>query len=134
MQKTGALAFSFIVILLDQLSKWAVTEHIIRPLAKDGGLTPVGLLEWYTNPPPPLSFASQQILPFLNLVMIWNRGISFGIFAGANQPYLLAGISIIICLLLLSWLGKINQQWLSASIGLVIGGALGNIVDRIRFG
>lgn len=75
-----------------------------------------------------------EVTGFFNLVMVWNRGISFGMFAQAGQPYVLVALSLVICLLLLSWLSKITERWLIAAIGLVIGGALGNVIDRIRFG
>jgi len=75
-----------------------------------------------------------EVTPFFNLVMVWNQGISFGMFAGAGQPYLLVTLSIIICLFLLSWLRKIELRWLAFAIGMVIGGAMGNVVDRLRHG
>lgn len=76
-----------------------------------------------------------EVLPFFNLVMVWNRGISFGMFGGgALPPWLLAAFAGAIAVSLGIWLARVETRLLAVGIGLVIGGALGNIVDRLRFG
>ena len=76
-----------------------------------------------------------EVLPFFNLVMVWNRGISFGMFGGgALPPWLLAAFAGAIAVGLGIWLARVETRLLAVGIGLVIGGALGNIVDRLRFG
>jgi signal peptidase II len=79
-------------------------------------------------------FQFTSITPFFDLVMVWNKGISFGMFSGQNQPYLLIGISFAIILVLWRWLATARSTWISGACGLVIGGALGNVIDRLRFG
>ena len=74
-----------------------------------------------------------MVLPFFNLVLAWNRGVSFGLFnsGDASGTLLFAALAAIIVALLLLWLKHAGQGWLALAIGLVIGGALGNIIDRI---
>ncbi len=76
-----------------------------------------------------------EILSFFNLVLVWNKGISFGIFGGGSlPPWLLAAIALAVTLALAIWLRKAETRLLALAIGLVIGGALGNVIDRFRFG
>ena len=74
------------------------------------------------------------ILPFFNIVMVWNYGISFGMFAEHNQPYIWVAVSLLIVGILLHWLWNTTSMWVAVALGLTIGGALGNVVDRIRYG
>ena len=76
------------------------------------------------------------VTPFFNLVLVWNRGVSFGMLdsGGAFAPWLLSGLALAVVIGLVAWLRRADQ-WLTAlGLGLVIGGALGNVIDRIRFG
>ncbi len=77
-----------------------------------------------------------EVAPFLNLVAVWNRGVSFGLLASgsAAAPYLLAGFSAAVCAGLAVWLSRTRRRAAVLALGLVIGGAAGNIVDRLRFG
>ncbi len=75
-----------------------------------------------------------EITSYFNLVAVWNTGISFGMFAGYNQPLLLILLSFAIVTVLAVWLVRCHSRWLAISLGLVIGGATGNVVDRLRFG
>ncbi len=76
-----------------------------------------------------------EIMPFFNLVLVWNRGISFGLFGGGSlPPWLLAAIALAVALTLAIWLRRVETRLLALAIGLVIGGALGNVIDRFRFG
>ncbi len=74
-----------------------------------------------------------EMLPFFNLVLAWNRGVSFGLFnsGDASGTLLFAGLAALIVAALLWWLKRAQGGWLGLAIGLVIGGALGNIIDRI---
>ncbi len=76
--------------------------------------------------------------PFLDLVMVWNRGVSFGFLnsaaAGEIQRWLLVALSLGIVLALVLWLKRIGDRLLALSIGVIVGGALGNVLDRVRFG
>ena len=109
--RTGLL-LALVVIALDQLSKWLVLET----------------LELANNP--------ITVTSFFNMVLVWNRGVSFGMFseAGATGPWILTGLAIAVVFGLLYWLRQVEGWVTLTGIGLVIGGALGNVIDRIRFG
>ncbi len=77
-----------------------------------------------------------EVTGFFNLVMVWNRGVSFGLFSDADdgRRWLLIAVTSGITLWLLLWLWRGPVRLVAISLGLVIGGALGNILDRLRFG
>jgi signal peptidase II len=77
-----------------------------------------------------------EILPFFNLVMRWNNGTSFSLFHINSHwgPYIFSLAALVIVGVLVLWLSKIASPILAIAIGAVIGGALGNVVDRLRFG
>lgn len=75
-----------------------------------------------------------EITPFFNIVLVMNRGVSFGMFAGHNQPLLLTIVAVIIISILLTWLWKNSSPVVALAIGSIIGGAIGNVVDRMRYG
>ena len=73
--------------------------------------------------------------PF-SLTMVWNKGVSFGLFR-ADQDltrWLLAAFAVIVSCVLVFWARQAPRATLAVGFGLVIGGALGNVIDRIRFG
>jgi signal peptidase II len=76
------------------------------------------------------------VLPFFNLVMVWNPGISYGLFpaSGMVGTGLLAAFSLIAVVGLGWWLWVSNRLTLTVGLGLVIGGALGNLIDRLVHG
>ncbi|HFA59963.1 MAG TPA: signal peptidase II [Rhodospirillales bacterium] len=78
----------------------------------------------------------RPVLPFFNLVLVFNRGVSFGLFSGSRfeTAWLLSGLAIAIVLGLLYWLRSEKRPLARFAIWLVIGGALGNVVDRLRYG
>ena len=78
----------------------------------------------------------EPITPFLNLVLTYNRGMSFGLFnQGAGLNVLLFSlIAAAIVAVLVYWLSRVESPFVAVSIGLVIGGAIGNVIDRIRLG
>ena len=76
------------------------------------------------------------VLSAQDVVMVWNRGVSFG-FLSANDDlgrWTLVAMNLVIVAVLLYWLKSAKNIMLSSAIGLVIGGAFGNIYDRIKFG
>ncbi len=76
-----------------------------------------------------------EVTPFLNIVMVWNRGISFGILGGAAlPPWLLAALAGLVAAGLCWWLAGVRERLTAIGIALVIGGAVGNIGDRLRLG
>ena len=111
-QMRQGLVIALIVLILDQASKWYLLVFVMQP---------------------PQSI---PVLPFFNLVSVWNRGISFGMF-NSGSPYsglILSGLAIAIVIFLLGWLRKSEHKHISIAIGLIIGGAVGNIVDRAVHG
>ncbi len=77
-----------------------------------------------------------ELLPVFNLVLVWNKGISFGMFTNGSTwgPYALSALSLVIAAGFAVWLFKTHSRFLALATGMVIGGALGNIIDRLRFG
>lgn len=121
------------VILADQLSKWHVMENIIRPaLNNNDGLS---FLDWYTNKPEILPYIQIQVTSFFNVVMAWNTGVSFSMLNGLGTyaPYILVAIALAITILFSIWLWKVDKHRYGLCYSLVIGGALGNVIDRSRF-
>ena len=108
------LLFSFFFLVLDQLSKWFVVFYLE--------------LEQKLY----LSLNNQ----FMNFYMAWNKGINFGLFEGdsAMQAYILAGISFVISIVFYIWLRNSTGFLMQILASLVIGGALGNAIDRLLYG
>ena len=77
-----------------------------------------------------------EILPFADLVLVWNKGVSFGLFNenGVALRWLLVAVALAISAGLLVWLFRLNRLLPALGVGLILGGALGNVVDRVRFG
>lgn len=75
------------------------------------------------------------ITGFFNLVVVWNRGVSFGLFSAESAwgPFVLSGLALAISVALVFWLRRVDHRPLAVAIGLVLGGAIGNVVDRVRF-
>lgn len=113
----AGLVVAAVVILVDQATKFAILEHYGVSGECRRILDPVILT------------------PFLNLILTCNSGVSFGLFA-AGSPlmiWILAGVAVAIVGGLLVWLWRINRVFPALAIGLVIGGALGNVIDRVRY-
>ena len=108
------LATAIAVVVLDQLSK-------------------AGVLGFFTGH---LPGQQQQITPFFNIVLIHNRGMSFGLFnySGGFNALLFSLVAAVIVTVLIYWLSRVESSALALAIGLIIGGAVGNVIDRIRLG
>lgn len=83
--------------------------------------------------------SSIEVIPgFFDLVMVWNRGVSFGLLAGdgdgALPPWVLSAVAVAISIALFLWLWRVTLRWTAVAIGLVIGGAVGNVIDRALWG
>jgi len=106
------LGISIAVIILDQLSKYFVLYHFL-------GLN--------------------SYIPFgeyFNIVRAWNTGVSFSMFNsyGNLGAWLLSFLAIAIVLALFYWLRKEQNKIIQLALGMIMGGAIGNVIDRIRFG
>jgi len=103
------MALSLVIFALDATSKWwLISEFDIAAVS-------------------PL-----EITPFFDLVMVWNPGISFGLLHAGSfaQTVMLIIAATLLVLVLLVWLARSDGQINSLALGLVIGGAAGNIIDR----
>ena len=102
------LLLAAITVVLDQFTKALVLAF----------LEPYQAVEW---------------APFLSCVLVFNTGISFGLFAGetALLRWVLIGLALAVSVLLTSWLYKEKRPRVAGALGLILGGAIGNVVDRI---
>ena len=132
------MVLALIVVCLDQLTKWLVLDRL--------NFSPTGCLEFQLA-----SFEDKagmfntcghlEISPVFDLTMVWNKGVSFGLL-GADGPlgrYLLVGFSVLVAgFLIAGLLGfgplAIERKLQAVSFGLIIGGALGNAIDRAIYG
>jgi signal peptidase II len=111
------LCVAFVIVALDQLSKGVVLAFFGRDGLND----------------------RTTVTPFFNLVLTYNRGVSFGMFdaagrAGGFDALVFSLVAAAIVAGLIWWLSRAMGPLLAVAIGLVIGGAIGNVVDRIRLG
>jgi signal peptidase II len=86
-------------------------------------------------------FASSQqksiaVAPFFDIVLIWNRGVSYGLFPQNSDlgRWTLVAVSFAAAIALTIWLASIRARLAATCVGLIIGGAIGNAVDRIQYG
>lgn len=77
-----------------------------------------------------------EILPIFDVVMVWNKGVSFGFLSASSDfgRWALVGLNLVIVAVLIYWLMSAQKKMVACAIGLVIGGAFGNIYDRVKFG
>jgi signal peptidase II len=76
------------------------------------------------------------LAPFLDLIVVWNRGISYGLFQQDSEVgrWVLLAVMIAAAVGLSVWMARASSRLLAASLGLIVGGALGNAIDRIAYG
>ena len=106
------LWLSGLVIVLDQASKWV-------------------MMSWLSL------YETVAVIPFFNLTMAHNPGAAFSFLAQAGgwQRWFFVGLSVLISIGLLIWLTKLAKTNMEAiSVSLILGGAIGNVIDRIYFG
>lgn len=75
--------------------------------------------------------------PWLNLRMAWNQGMNFGLFSSETDiaRWVLIGIAFAVCLWVALWVGRAKpSRFAQISAGLLIGGAIGNVIDRLLYG
>ncbi len=104
------LWLSALILILDQGVKWQVVQEF-------------NLYEQW------------QLLPFFSLTLAYNTGAAFSFLSDAAgwQRWFLSGIAIVVSLMLVVWLKQLrkNEGWQACSLALILGGALGNLYDRI---
>lgn len=127
------------IIMADQYSKWFVLETMLR--SSDVALTP--FKEWFFTSNEISIFEDMReeyntvaITSFMDFVMVWNRGISFGMLQnGGNLMTMgLIFLAIIVSLFLIIYMVLTNRMLINISSGMIAGGAIANTIDRIRFG
>ena len=73
--------------------------------------------------------------PFLTFRMAWNRGVNFGLFADFDMRWVLVALAVGISVAVLVWIGREGgSRWTYLAAGFLVGGAAGNVVDRILYG
>ncbi len=79
-----------------------------------------------------------NILPFFDLRLLYNEGAAWSLLANAGgwQRWFLAALALGISIVLLAWLSRLErkQVWLAIALALVLGGAIGNLIDRVVYG
>lgn len=97
---------------LDQGTKWWIAEVVMQPPR--------------TIP----------VAPFFNLTFHRNTGVSFGLFAGLGEGgrWALVAVALAVVAMLCVWMARAERAWVGAALGLVAGGAISNVVDRLRHG
>ncbi|WP_431854735.1 signal peptidase II [Azospirillum sp.] len=106
-----ALAVALVAVAADQITKWVILEHV---------MTPPRLIE---------------VTPFFNLTLGFNSGVSFGFLGGgAANPWLLSGLALAIAVALGAWARRTDSRSEAAAFGAIMGGAVGNVIDRMRLG
>jgi signal peptidase II len=107
------LWLSFVVILLDQLTK-QLAERMLT------------------------LYESVYVMPVFDLTLLYNKGAAFSFLSdqGGWQRWFFTVLAIVVTMVLTVWLWRLKAQekWVAVSLSLIIGGALGNVIDRILFG
>ena len=106
------IILALLIAALDQASKWWIVETVMRP---------------------------PRIIPvtdFFNLVLGLNRGVSFGMLDMQSPMgrWILAGLALAITAALLVWMWRSDKRLVTAALGLIVGGAMGNVIDRVLMG
>jgi signal peptidase II len=106
------LWLSVVVIVLDQYTKHYIVQHLV--------------------------YAENIVVhPMLNITRLHNTGAAFSFLADASgwQHWLFIGMGVVVAIAILVWMRFLHRQpWLAAALALMLGGALGNVIDRVRFG
>ncbi len=78
----------------------------------------------------------QVLDPWFNFTMVWNRGVSFGLFQAGSwwQIGILIAVSVGVSLMLAVWMMQAERRLQAVSFGMIIGGAIGNVIDRFAYG
>ena len=105
---------AFVIFALDQLTKWIVTGPL--------GVDQIG--------------DQIVLLPIFNLTYVENNGISLGLLNATNDVgrWMLVALTTAIAVGVAVWITREKQRWDQVALGMVLGGALGNILDRVRHG
>ena len=107
------LWISGFVLILDQVTKWVADRS----------------LELHVQVP---------VMPSFNFTLVYNTGAAFSFLSGAGgwQRWFFSLLAILICIVIVIWLKRLNahEKWMAVGLSLVLGGALGNLIDRLLYG
>ncbi|MCP1673800.1 signal peptidase II [Natronocella acetinitrilica] len=113
LRKVPWLTIAIAVVVIDQLTKVAAEQYLE-----------------YLRPVP--------LLPFLNLTLSYNPGAAFSFLGDASgwQRWLFTGFALVVSVVLVVWLRRLpaNERWLAWGLALLLGGAIGNVIDRLIHG
>jgi signal peptidase II len=108
----AAYGFALLIVIVDQLTKaWVLSGLDLREVGR--------VAIWP---------------PIFNFTWVENRGVSFGLFGDGSARWMLSLFSLAVAGILGWWALKADRRLLVSAIGLIMGGAIGNVIDRIRFG
>ena len=110
-----------IVLILDQWTKYLVlNEPRFNALGCLDGTERCGQIE---------------LSSIFDLTMVWNRGVSFGVGQSEGiMRWVLVAMTVVIAIGFAIWLWRAGRLWTGLALSLVVGGAIGNVIDRVRFG
>lgn len=103
-----------LIVVCDQMTKWWIVNH--------SSIT---------------SGHPMVVTSFFNIVLVHNRGVTFGMLNNLNHAYVtyaLIAVAAIILFLLGRWLWLTRSMTVAISLGCIMGGAIGNVIDRLRYG
>ncbi|HME21318.1 MAG TPA: signal peptidase II [Acetobacteraceae bacterium] len=107
------LVAAIVVLAADQASKWWILNTLRLP-----------------------DIGQFVLLPVLNLTFVRNYGVTFGLLTGFGEwsYLLLAAVALAVVVALGIWLRRAESQLVATALGAIVGGALSNVIDRLRFG
>jgi len=102
-------AVMILILVFDQITKYLALESITKPIV---------------------------ITPFLNFILVFNKGVSFSLFSfdKKSMTWLLTIVIILITCYFIKWMFETKQKFMKYCLALICGGAVGNLIDRFRFG
>lgn len=101
------------VFVIDRVSKWWLIERFDLPTK-----------------------GTVKVFSFFDLTMVWNKGISLGLFQSGDEigRIILIGLTGVVSVVIAFWLYRASNRLVAVALGFVLGGAIGNIWDRIQYG
>jgi len=107
------LMVGLLVFAADQISKWWILYRVHLP-----------------------ERGRVEVLPVLDWIMVWNHAVTFGMFGGVGAAgrVLFSVVALVVVALLFFWMRRATKAWVAAALGAITGGAIGNVLDRVRYG
>ncbi len=107
------LLLAVLVLAADQASKWWILDRLDLPQRR-----------------------MVTVLPVLDFEMVWNHAVTFGMFGGVGAAgrWVFSLVAALVVVVLLLWMRRTPKPWIAAALGAIVGGATGNVIDRLRYG